>query len=101
MSIVPISRQAFDRHTPSRGPMSALMVEEVEWYAGDEGVIIGLVGMDTTDKDWMYVVHGPDQNGSMRAISVDSSIDTQEKARTELLDKMTGFAASGDNVFPQ
>ena len=81
--------------------MSDIMIREAEWFEDDEGVVIGLVGMDTTDKDWMYVVLGPDQNGSMRGISMDSSIETQDQAQSELLTKMKEFASSGDIVFPQ
>lgn len=43
--------------------MSDQMVKEVEWFEDNSGVVIGLLGMDNTDKDWMHVILGPDENG--------------------------------------
>ncbi len=51
MGIVPISRHEFDRFKPSRGPMSDVMVKEMEWYKDETETIIGLVAQDNTDKE--------------------------------------------------
>jgi hypothetical protein len=75
MAINSISREEFDAYQPARTPNIEALVEEVEWFADDRGVIIGALARDRTDNDWSFVVLGRDERGAFRAIEFDVSIE--------------------------
>ena len=101
MAIQHISRSQFDSYKPARSAMAQVMAEETDWYADDAGNIIGAVIRDRTDNDWGYVILGRDERDHFRCFDVQSSIDTERAARTQLLGAMAKVEASGKKEFPQ
>jgi hypothetical protein len=101
MAINPISRDEFDAYEPFRAPGVEMLADEQEWYADDFGNVLGSVIRDKVDDDWSYVILGRDERGRFRAIDVDSSIETRQRASTELLRKMAELETSGELDFPQ
>ena len=101
MSIRPVSRIEFDSYQPARLPESEEVFEETEWFADDGGVVIGLIALDKVDKDWFIGVLGRDERGTFRAIDVESSIESIDTARVQLIAMMEKVLATGLTVFPQ
>jgi len=101
MPIHSISRQEFDAYKPARAPGIEMLVEEVEWFADERGVIIGALARDRTDHDWSYVVLGPDERGAFRGIEFRVNIDSLDAARESLLTKMREIESTGQLDFPQ
>ncbi len=57
--------------------------------------------LDKVDGDWSYVVLGPDEQRSFRAIAQHVSMESQDVATSELTEKMQELLANGETVFPQ
>jgi hypothetical protein len=100
MAIKSISRRDFDAFRPARGPAVGEAWEEVEWFAADNDVVIGVLTRDFKDDDWGYAVLGPDQYGRYRAIGNDACIVRREAARTLLITAMEHVLETGETVFP-
>jgi hypothetical protein len=96
-----ISRATFDTFKPSRGPMVGFLIQERAWFADQEGVVIGAVTFDVTDRDWGYVVLGRDDNKRFRAIALEHSLQSPIEARSRLLARMEEILASGETTFEQ
>lgn len=96
-----LSRDEFDEHKPSRGPLSALTGEEREWYADDRDIVIGVLVLDKIDNDWSYIILGRDRRKKFREIDVQVSIRDKTKAREKLMNSLERLAKSGKSVFPQ
>jgi|KBSMisStandDraft_5_1062788.scaffolds.fasta_scaffold22739_5 hypothetical protein len=101
MGIRPVSRIEFDEYQPARAPESQDIFEEKEWFADDGGIVIGLIALDKADKDWFIGVLGRDERGTFRAIDVESSIESIDAARLQLIAMMEKLVATGRAVFPQ
>jgi len=101
MPIRLISRQDFDRFEPFRAAEAEQLFEEVEWFADEDGVLIGLLARDRADDDWAYVVLGRDQQGRFRAFENEVSFLEREEARHQLISLMEHVLTAGLTVFPQ
>jgi hypothetical protein len=101
MGIRAVSRREFDSYGPARAPESEDVFEETEWFADDGGVVIGLVAIDKSDRDWFVCVLGRDERGTFRAIDAESCIRNADDARAQLIAMMNGSLATGLTVFPQ
>jgi hypothetical protein len=101
MGIRPVSRLEFDGYRPARAPESEDIFEEKEWFADDGGIVIGLIALDKADKDWFICVLGRDERDTFRAIDVESSIESLDAARVQLIAMMEKSVATGLTVFPQ
>jgi hypothetical protein len=101
MPIRAISRGDFEKFKPARHPILSVTIDEVEWFADDDGVVIGVLARDKSDKDWSIAALGRDERGEFRMIDGAVSIANQDDARTELKAKMEKALASGDKMFPQ
>jgi hypothetical protein len=95
-----IAKREFDGLGPARGPLASL-IEEVEWFAGDEKIVIGVLARDRNDDDFSIVVLGRDERQQFRAIDTDVSIENVNDARAQLIQKMEKVLATGDKTFPQ
>lgn len=93
--IVAINRAEFERDTIPTPPL----YDFGEAYKDAEDTVRGGVLRDRTDDDWHWVVLGRDLNGKFRAIEFQSSIPTQDEARTLLHKAMARLA--GKKVYPQ
>jgi hypothetical protein len=96
-----VSRPEFDGYNPARAPESEEIFEETEWFADDDGVVIGLIARDKSDQDWFVGVLGRDERGTFRAIDVESCIENIDAARIQLIEKMEEALATGARIFPQ
>jgi sugar phosphate isomerase/epimerase len=94
MPIQSIPKREFNSLSPARIPMVASMIEEVEWFADDAKIVIGVLARDRSDDDFSIVVLGRDERRQFRAIDTDVSIGTVYDARAQLIQKME--KAAGD-----
>ena len=101
MPIRSITRAEFDAFDPYRAPEAELILDELEWFADDAGIVIGLIAIDKADHDHFVGVLGRDQRGTFRAIDVDSCIAEISVARTELMRRMEQALSTGETMFPQ
>ena len=102
MAIRAVSRQEFDRFRPTRLPIAGLAIEEVEWFADDEGIVIGVITRFSLDRDWSIAVLGRDTTrGTFRAFDADANFCRLDTARLLLFAKMEMALATGRKVFPQ
>src|SRR5215217_792816 len=102
MPIRAVSQQEFDRFQPTRIPVSGLTIEEVEWFADDEGIVIGVITRIASDPDWSIAVLGRDtRRGTFRAFDADANFRRLDTARLLLFAKMEMALATGRKVFPQ
>ena len=98
------SQEAFMKVIDSRkvGPQ---VITETLWLWGNnrEGVpiVAGVVGEDTTDKDWSWVLLMRDEHKEFRAIEVGVSLPSEEKAEEILRSKMHSILKSGKEFEPQ
>jgi hypothetical protein len=102
MAIRAVSRGEFDRFLPTRLPIGGLAIEEVEWFADDQGIVIGVITRISRDPDWSIAVLGRDtKRGTFRAFDADASFARLDTARLLLFAKMEMALATGRKVFPQ
>jgi hypothetical protein len=101
MGIRSVSRDEFDAYDPVRAENVDEIVEETEWFADDDGVVIGVIALDKADQDWLIAVLGRDARGDFRAIDVESCITKIDEARSQLLAMMERALATGERTFPQ
>jgi hypothetical protein len=102
MAIRAVSRKEFDGFQPTRLPIADLRCEEVEWFADDDGIVIGVITRDSSDRDWSIAVLGRDtRRGTFRAFDADVSFRRLDIARLLLVAKMEMALATGRKVFPQ
>ena len=94
-------RREFDAYDPVRAGNIDEIVEETEWFADDDGIVIGVIALDKADQDWLIAVLGRDVHGDFRAIEVESCIMTIDEARSQLLAMMDRALATGVRTFPQ
>jgi len=102
MAIRSMSRKEFDSFQPTRLPIADVVIEEVEWFADDDGIVIGVITRDWSDRDWSIAVLGRDsRRGTFRAFDADASIGKLDTARLLLVAKMEMALATGRKIFPQ
>lgn len=96
-----LSEKEFDSFRPVRGPLTALVGDEKEWYAARRGNVIGVLVLDRIDKDWSYVILGRDRHGKFRAIDAQVSFETEQQARQRLLTELRRISRTGKKTFSQ
>jgi hypothetical protein len=101
MGIRSVSRSEFDAYDPVRSENIDEIVKEAEWFADDDGIVIGVIALDKADQDWFIAVLGRDVRGDFRAIDVESCIRKIDDARSQLLAMMEKALATGERTFPQ
>ncbi len=85
----------------SRSPAAAYVSEELEWYADDSEIVLGIVLRDTVDDDFVGIILGRDEGDRFRAFDIQTSIETLEDARTWVQGSIKWHAGKGNTVFPQ
>ena len=101
MGVRSVSRGEFDAYDPVRSENVEEVLEETEWFADDDGIVIGVIAKDKADQDWFIAVLGRDVRGDFRAIDVESCIRNIDEARSQLLAMMEKKLATGERTFPQ
>ena len=99
IAIRSISRYEFDAFAPTRSVIATMIMDEVEWFADEHGVVIGFIARDKSDNNWSVCVLGPDGLGNFRAIDAATDIGSHLEARSQLRMKMEGALASGGMAF--
>jgi hypothetical protein len=99
MAIHPVLRHEFDTFARARSVIAMLIMDEVEWFVDDDGVVIGFVARDKSEDDWSVCVLGPDHRGKFRPIDAATGLPSQAAARSQLLQKMERVLASGGAAF--
>jgi hypothetical protein len=89
MAIRTLSLQEFDRFRAARTTMARRLTEQaVEWFAHDQGAVLGAITYDERDLDWSFVILGRDLHGKFRALDRDVGLDALQDARRRLVEKM-------------
>jgi hypothetical protein len=101
VSINTIPRAEFDRFKPLRHPEAESVFEETEWFADEQGVVLGVLARDRADGDWAYAVLGRDERGVFRAFENEVSIMRRDDARHQLIGTMERAVSTGAKMFPQ
>jgi len=101
LPIESLLRCEFDAFKPARHPAAIAIAVEKEWFADKQRIILGVLLLDRTDRDWTYVVLGRDELGTFRWIDGESSIKNHDQARERLMATIRRILESGQQVFPQ
>ena len=101
MAIESLTKVQFDAFRPARNLNLLPIGEEAEWFADEARNILGVLVRDRVDDDWGYVILGRDEESRFRAVTLDVSIETRDKAREQLLGAMAEIEQLGATVFPQ
>jgi ribosomal protein L30/L7E len=102
IDIKPVARRRFDALAGyAREPELRLLAEEMEWYASDDGRVIGMLLRDRTDNDFVVAILGQDERLRFRAIDVEVSLPTLDVARHDLFARMKEQYAKPDTAFHQ
>ena len=101
MATKSISQARFDALCFSRRPGTKYYGEEREWYADENENVLGVVILDRTDEDWLYVVLGRDELARFRAIDQEINFRTDVEARIAAHKKMDEYSLAGETIFPQ
>lgn len=101
MPVKPISKERFEALCRSRLPAADYISKEVEWFADEDERVLGVILLDLQDNDWVSMVLGRDEENLFRAIDLEVSIQTRDKAREVLLTKLDQYSRTGETIFPQ
>jgi len=82
-------------------PESNPIGEEHGWFSDETNAFLGVVIRDKIDNDWGYVVLARDQHFRFRAIEMEASLLTRDRARMDLQEKMADLLAAPQRIFPQ
>lgn len=86
---------------PSRSPRAAFFSTEIDWYSNKDESVLGVILLDTSDKDYVWLTLGRDEIGRYRNFGINASIETQEEAKAQLFEEIRKITQSGQTVFPQ
>jgi hypothetical protein len=101
-NVRPIPRLRFDALAGYiRQPSSALVAEELAWYAHADGRVLGLLLLDRTDQDFGGIVLGRDARRRFRCIDVIGFLDDETIVRRELLERLEQWSRRSDADFHQ
>lgn len=96
-----LTKIQFDGFRPARNLNLPAVAEEEEWFADEARNVLGVLVRDRIDNDWGYLILGRDEESRFRAVHLDVSIKTRDKACEQLLAAMAEIERSGERVFPQ
>ncbi|CAG9183240.1 hypothetical protein [Cupriavidus pinatubonensis] len=97
-----ISRERFNAFVSwTRVPVAKHMSEELEWFANRDETVLGLVGLDYTDRDFLFITLGRDEKGRFRCIDVGVSLQAKSEARRQLFSSIQKHSSEGKSLFPQ
>ena len=99
MPIRYVSKKQFEVFGPPR--VDETIIEELEWFADDEGVVIGVITDEKANPGYSIAILGRDQHGAFRAFDTETGLKTVDTARRQLFAKMQLALATGAKVFPR
>jgi hypothetical protein len=98
-TILYLSKKQFDAFGPPR--VDETITEEVEWFADDQGVVIGIITREKANLNSSIAIFGRDQHGTFHAFDTDTEVKTIESARRQLFAKMDRALKTSAKVFPR
>jgi len=78
-----------------------LVARDLAWYEEADEKILGLVALDLPDQDYVCYVLERDAKGRFRAVWLECSLDSQERATAILEQKLAEFANAPPEEFHQ
>lgn len=100
--VMAISAERFNAFVDwTRVPIAKEVSQELEWFSGIDGRVLGVVSLDYTDKDFLFVSLGRDEKGRFRAIDVKVSYLSLSDARRDLFLSIREHSSTGNQTFPQ
>ena len=107
-STSPMRRSRFTLLTiGTRMAMTAYMSDELSWWTSADERVLGLVALDQTDKDFLWVIFLRDRIGRFRCSDIKTSVGSKVRAESDLLiemselvgsDKIAEFGIQGDET---
>ena len=94
-----VSKKQFDAFGAPR--VDEAISEEVEWFADDQGVVIGVITREKAHPNYSIAILGRDQHGTFHAFETDTGLKTVDTARRQLFAKMQLALTTGAKVFPR
>lgn len=76
----------------SRSPYSFLSAKELAWYEEADEKLLGVVCLDLSDRDYVWIVLGRDAKNRFRAVDLEHSIPTQAGAEERLAEALARHA---------
>lgn len=96
-SVKPLTRHRFDLYTiGTRKALARLMSAEVSYWASIDEALLGMIFLDTTDKDFMWMVLARDRAGRFRCIEVSKSFKSVQMATDMLHERMAQLILAGN-----
>lgn len=93
----PMKRARFDLYAiGSRQPPAAYMADELSWWASHDEKLIGMVALDTTDNDFLWMILARDQLGRFRCCDLEVSLKSQRYAEVGLRNRIADVVEDGD-----
>ena len=89
MAIIPISLEEFNFYYSSRNEIISTFISEKQWFTDSKRNIIGTITLDKLDNDWGYAILAKHEDGLYRGISVETSIESYEKAEKAIITAMS------------
>ena len=85
----------------TRSPIAAYVSQELAWYSNKEETVIGVLLLDTTDRDYAAIVMGRDEGKRFRAFDMTVSVPTLKEATDWLVGAIKWHTCNSAKVFPQ
>ena len=96
-SVKPLTRHRFDLYAiGSRKALARLMSDEVSYWASIDEALLGMVFLDTTDEDFMWMVLARDRAGRFRCIEVSKCFKSVQMATDMLHERMAQLILAGN-----
>jgi hypothetical protein len=96
MAIRALSPQEFDRFNSARAAVARYTDKAVEWFADDQGAVLGAIAYHQTNLEWSLVVLGRDRHGRFYTFDRQAGLPVLDEARHLVLEKMGVALASGE-----
>ncbi|MEO8021924.1 hypothetical protein [Polaromonas sp.] len=99
--VKPLTPERYNAYVAwTRTPIASFLGEELEFFSSSDEVLVGVILLDTTDRDFAFVTLGRDEKGRFRAIDCSASL-TRTEARHLLFASIKRHGDSRSAVFPQ
>lgn len=85
----------------SRSPAASYISQELKWFSSTDETIIGVILLDTIDRDYVCVVLGRDESGKFRAFDVSSGMEDIEEATIWIEGAIRWNAGENNKIFSQ
>lgn len=96
-SVKPLSRHRSDLYAVgTRMAAARVMSEEVSYWSSHDETLLGMVFVDTIDRDFMWMLLARDRVGRLRAVQVGSGSRSKQSATDQLHERMAAVVIEED-----